>query len=141
MAEPEQLRRGKEFHRRVQADWLRTAEGAVLTERSIVISKGPHADPRRRGRVDILVDELDGHVAVVEIKSTDWDAIKPANRRKVLGAHRRQTWRYIEKYLDVDAVDVSAGIVYPRVPVTPGLLETVEGYLNDYGLQVVWYDD
>ena len=31
--------------------------------------------------------------------------------------------------------------VYPSVPRTPGLREEIEAYLNEHGLQVVWYDD
>ena len=77
----------------------------------------------------------------MEIKSTDWDRVKPANRRKLLGAHRRQIWKYIDKYVASPQLIVSPGIIYPRAPTTPGLKELVESVLNEAGLQVVWYYD
>lgn len=89
--------------------------------------------------MDIFVKDSGNMVTVVEIKAADWDRIEARNRQRNLAAHRRQIWRYIEKYVDGDRVDVCAGIIYPRVPTTVGLREQIEGYLNDYGLQVVWY--
>lgn len=56
-----------------------------------------------------------------------------------MGAERISR-RYIEKYVDVDHTDVCAGIIYPSAPTAPGLKERIEEYLNEYGLQVVWYD-
>ena len=45
--EPTQLRRGKEFHKKMQADWLSTAEGEILIEKAITKPTG------RIGRIDI----------------------------------------------------------------------------------------
>ena len=135
--EPEPLRRGKAFHRRVQDDWEQTAQGAIHVERTIPLL--PSGKRVRRGRMDLFVSEHDGMVAVVEIKATDWDRIK--HIQKALSSHQRQTWKYIERYLDGEQLDVSAGIVYPTAPSTPGLKDRVESYLNEYGVQVVWYDD
>ncbi|MCK5828462.1 hypothetical protein KAH43_08070 [Candidatus Bipolaricaulota bacterium] len=91
--------------------------------------------------MDVFVDDAGDFVVVVEIKATDWDRILPRNIQRNLGSHRRQVWKYIEKYTDGDRVDVCAGIIYPTTPKTPGLKERIETYLNEYGLQVVWYDD
>ena len=88
-----------------------------------------------------MVDEMDDMVSVVEIKATDWDRIKTRNVQRNLSSHRRQIWRYIEKYLDADDIEVCPGIVYPREPKTSDLKERVESYLNKHGLQVVWYWD
>jgi hypothetical protein len=139
--EPENLRRGKEFHALVQDDWARTArDGEVTAEHGItLLGASTRSKRRRRGRLDIFVDDVGNFVSIVEIKSTDWDRVKPRNRQSLLSAHRRQVWRYIEKYLDGDKVEVCPGIIYPRAPVSPGLKNLVEGYLKDYGLQVVWY--
>ena len=38
-------------------------------------------------------------------------------------------------------IDVCPGVIYPKAPITPGLKDLIENYLNDYALQVVWYDD
>lgn len=141
--EPEQLRRGKEFHKLVQADWLDTVtDGTPQPEHGVRFGVLPKKGTRvRHGRIDIFIDDIGDFVTVVEIKATDWDAVKKENRRKLLGAHRRQVFRYVDKYLDQDGVDVCAGIIYPRSPISPGLKEEVEAYLNDHALQVVWYED
>ena len=141
--EPAILRNGKIFHRRVQADWHRTAKGGRITaEHSIsLLPVTASASRPRRGRIDIFVDELGDFVSVVEIKATDWDRVQPRNRRKLLASHQRQVLRYIERFLDGDNIDVCPGIIYPSAPRTPGLREEIETYLNEHGFQIVWYDD
>ena len=140
--EPEQLKRGKQFQEAVQKDWEKTAEGNPTIEHTTRLLHGDtRTGHRRLGRMDIFVDELGDMVTVVEIKATDWDRSLPRNRQKNLASHRRQVWKYIEKYLDGEQMDVCAGIIYPTAPRTAGLKEQIEGYLNDYGLQAVWYDD
>lgn len=141
--EPDQLRRGKRFHRRVQTDWSGTVENAtVRPEHGVRLQFLPRKARRiRRGRIDVFIDQIDDFVTVVEIKSTDWDRIKPQNRQRLLGSHLRQVLKYVDQYVDGDGVSVCAGIIYPRSPRTSGLREEIEGYLNDNALQVVWYDD
>lgn len=141
--EPEILRKGKAFHKRVQEDWERTAkDGKIIKEHFIPLSViRKKLKKRKSGRLDIFVDVKDNFVTIVEIKSTDWDKVKEKNRKKLLGSHRRQVWNYIEEYLDVEKIDVCPGIIYPKPPKTPGLKDMIEKYLNEYGLQVVWYDD
>lgn len=134
--------RGKRFHRRVQKDWEDTAEGAVTSEHTIELFRRLHSGRRvRAGRVDMFIDDLGDFVTVVEIKGTDWNRIQPKNRRRLMASHRRQIWRYIEKFVDGENISVCPGIIYPREPVTPGVRAEVEEYLNEYGLQVVWYED
>ena len=132
------MRRGKEFHRRVQAAWKVTADGKIHAEHTIPLGFGTSGRRIRRGRLDLFVNEVGDYVTVVEIKATDWDRVKHVV--KLLGSHRRQVWKYIEKYLEVDRADVCPGIIYPTAPSTPGLVDRIETYLNEYGIQVVWYD-
>jgi hypothetical protein len=141
--EPEILRRGKEFHRLVQKDWEVSArDGSIHAEHAIaLLPRSDRVRRQRQGRLDIFVDELGSFVTVVEIKGTDWDRVKASNRRRLVAKHRRQVWRYMEKYLDEDGLDVCGGIIYPRSPSEPGLKALVEDHLNDWGLQVVWYED
>ena len=141
--EPGILRRGKVFHKRVQEDWEKTAKnGKIDREHVIGLSLVPETTHHKKvGRLDLFIDELGDFVSVVEIKSTDWDKAKEKNRKKLLASHRRQIWRYIDEYLDVEHVSVCAGVIYPQSPKTRGLKNVIENYLNDYGLQVVWYDD
>ncbi|MCB2211330.1 hypothetical protein KQI52_04385 [bacterium] len=92
--------------------------------------------------MDLFVDELADYVVIVEIKGTNWDQIKPKNVKKLLGAHRRQVWRYIDEFVDGEVfTSVCAGMIYPTAPDTPGLKEQIEEYLNEWALQVVWFDD
>jgi hypothetical protein len=142
-SEPDILKQGKAFHRKVQEDWKRTAkDGKIIKEHTIPFHQVSSVLRRKKfGRLDLFVDELGNFVSVVEIKSTDWDRVKEANRKKLLASHRRQIWRYIKEYVDTKKTDVCPGIIYPHSPSSPGLKEMIENYLNDYGLQVVWYDD
>lgn len=87
------------------------------------------------------MDDLDGSVVVVEIKSTDWDRIRPPSRRGLIGRHRRQVWKYINEFLGSGEVDVVAGIIYPQPPTDPNVRSEIEECHGDYGLQVVWYDE
>jgi len=141
--EPEQLRRGKEFHRRVQEDWRRTAEGGVVYPEHFV--KLPllsqTARKVRKGRLDLFVGEMGDLVSVVEIRSTDWDRINPKNIGRLLRSHRGQIWKYIEEFVDNRRIDVCAGIIYPHAPNSNKLRKRVEDYMIEYGIPVVWYDE
>ena len=86
--QPKLLPRGRAFYARVQADWEKTAKGGIVTvERTIPLLQNPgHAGRVRHGRVDLFVKECEDFVSVVETKSTDWDRVKTANRRRLMGA-------------------------------------------------------
>ncbi len=137
--EPEQLRRGKAFHNRVQDDWLATAEGSPRIERSVTKPGG------RRGRVDVYVDAGDDLVALVEIKNSDWDQMSPVAVRRNVRRQIRQLWCYIDsqiKALGGDKKrDVSAGIVFPRRPSDPERLQLIEHLFEEDGIPVVWEDE
>ncbi len=141
--EPECLRQGKEFHKKVQLDWdLSIKDGHPNIEHTISLQRNQSRLKHiKRGRLDIFVDELGEFVSVVEIKSTDWNKIESKNIRKLLASHRRQIWNYISKYRDDEKIDVCPGIIYPNVPISNKLREDIEEYLNSYGIQVVWYYD
>ena len=95
--EPKQLRRGKDFHCKIQKEWLDTAQGTILPEKTIRRLTG------RRGRVDIFVDDNseDNHVAVVEIKASDWDRMKPKAVRRNALRQVRQIWDYIDSQVEL----------------------------------------
>ena len=142
MTEPEILRKGKEFHKLVQSDWKRTAEGNIQCEHTIDLLKRTKKTKHvRKGRMDLFVNEIGDYISLVEIKSTDWDKIPEKNIMRLVSRHRRQVWNYIEKYLDGDGVEVCAGMIYPTAPKREGVKERIESYLEDYGIPVVWYFD
>ena len=135
--EPKRLRRGKDFHRKIQKEWLDTAEGVILPEKTIRRLTG------RRGRVDIFVDDDsdENHVAVIEIKASDWDRMKPKSVRRNAMRQVRQIWSYIDSQVDLEGKDVSPGIIFPTRPSDKNRLEEIEDIFNDWGIQVVWHDE
>jgi hypothetical protein len=96
----------------------------------------------RRGRVDILVDELgDNLIAVIEVKATDWDRIKPENIRRNINRQIRQIWRYAIAHVELNDRTVSAGLIYPRMPQDPSVLKLIESLCEDDGIQVIWHNE
>ncbi len=84
--EPEILRRGKAFHKRVQGDWENTARGGKINiEYSIALSiLHEKTNHKKIGQLDIFVDELSDFISIVEIKSTDWDKVREKKWKKLL---------------------------------------------------------
>ena len=70
MAEPEQLLRGRRFREIVQKNFKDHSEGRVKREEHIKFNG------KKRGRMDILIDDIGDEAVILEIKATDWDKIK-----------------------------------------------------------------
>lgn len=134
--EPEILKRGKIFHKLIQKEWEEEAAGNPHSERVVRLLTG------KRGRVDILVDDIGAdQVTIVEVKSTDWDTIKPTNLRRNIRRHIRQIWRYIDSQLELLGLTVYAGIIFPKLPRDPARLKLIELMFEEEGIQVVWHDE
>lgn len=138
--EPEQLKRGKAFHSEVQRDFANNSkDGEVIAEAFIpldLIKKGKH------GRADILIEDLGDFVTIIEIKGTDWDRVAERNVKRNLYRHQKQTFRYIDEFVQNQGLSVCLGIVYPAPPTRPGLKAFIEDHmLDEYGLPVYWYTD
>lgn len=129
----QRIRRGREFEQWERAQWKGDLNEQAQFEKQTEWQG-------KRGRIDIqLVDSQEGHTIVVEIKATDWDAMKPYRVRPNVMRHARQLWRYIEATLQ-DQPALPA-IIYPQSPRTVGRREEVETLLNEQLIQVVWRDD
>lgn len=142
--EPEPLRRGKAFHRMIQEEWARKADGDVQSERTVLKPSG------RRGRVDIFVDDddPDGCIAIVEIKASDWDRMTDQAVKRNIRRQIRQVWGYIESQILVgeyvstgEHQSVSPGMVFPKRPNNPKRLELIEHLFNEEGIAVDWHDE
>jgi len=142
--EPMQLRRGKAFHKQIQGEWLREAEGDIKKERRIIKPSG------RKGRVDVFVNDDDpkGSVAIVEIKATDWDRIKECNIRRNVRRQIKQIWDYIESQIvkgeyvpEGEGKDVCPGIIFPKRPRDRKLMNQIEEMFLEEGISVVWHDE
>ena len=142
--EPFQLRRGKAFHKLIQQEWEREAEGEVKSERHICKPNG------RKGRVDVFVndDNPESSIAIVEVKATDWDKIKKKNLCRNVRRQIRQIWSYIESQIldgqyvkDGEGKDVSPGIIFPKQPKDKERTELIEQMFEEEGIPIVWHDE
>lgn len=129
--EPKHLRHGKEVHKRIQKEWHKSAEGSIVSEKTITKSSG------RKGRMDIFVASDETLVAVAEIKCSKWDAMTLATVRKNVRHQARQIWDYIESQLELGK-DVSPGVIFPKLPKAPHRMKLVEQLFNEEGIAVVW---
>lgn len=132
--EPKALRRGREFHRKVQADWLKNAAGKVSVEKRITKPNG------RRGRIDVFVGAGGELVAVAEAKASHWDRMTKDALRRNVWRQALQVWDYIESQL-AEGKEVSPGIVFRRRPRASRRLVLIEALFEERGIAVVWEDE
>ena len=142
--EPKQLRRGKAFHKKIQAEWENEAEGSISRERIVFIPDG------RKGRVDIFVDtnDPDSVIAIVEIKASDWDRMTDKAVRRNVRRQINQVWNYLESQIKDgkmvptgEGKNVSPGIIFPKRPVDRERMNLIEKLFEEEGIPVVWYDE
>ena len=143
-SEPEQLIRGKAFHKKIQRDWVNTAEGNTKAERTVLKRN------QRKGRVDVFVDDDDpeGTAAIVEIKASDWDRMTGVAVRRNIRRQIKQIWDYIESQI-VEGVyvptgvrkSISPGIIFQRRPKEPDRVKLIETSFWKEGITVVWDDE
>lgn len=140
--EPRRLARGKAFQRLVQADFeAHSKDGHVRREQKVTFEKLKRI-MQKSGRMDILITELGDFVTILEIKATFWDRIKPANVKKNLYKHQSQLFNYVDKYVEIDRLDVCLGLVYPKPPKKKGLREFIERHLEEkYCVPAYWYSE
>ena len=132
--EPKPLHRGKEFHKKIQKEWLNSATGEVTPEKSITKPSG------RKGRVDIFVRSDETLVAIAEIKTSDWDSMGSAAVRRNVKRQVRQIWDYIKSQLELGK-EVSPGIIFSRRPKDPNRMKLIEQLFDEEGIPVVWEDE
>lgn len=136
MVEPAQLRRGKLFQRKVRVAFsgFESRQYQTLFEHSV-------AHKNRKGRADIVLTDDGDFLAVLEIKATKWNRIRTDNINRNLWRHQHQLLRYIDKFLEVDQLSVSPGIIYPQPPRDEALRKHIEAYLEDRGIPVYWFSE
>lgn len=123
-------RRGRAFEAEERAGWDHVPREHIQFEVSTRWQS-------KRGRIDIRID--DGKdIAVVEIKATDWDRLKPGTIRSTALRHARQIWRYIDDHVETQGRSVDPGIVYEFEPTDDAIRLEVERAINGRCVQVVW---
>lgn len=133
--EPSRLRKGKEFHKKLQKEWYNNAEGNVKAEKPMTKPSG------RKGRMDIFVQDGDDKrlVGIAEIKASNWDAMTLKAVRRNVRRQVRQIWDYIESHLE-QGKDVSPGVIFPKRPKDPERMKLIEELFDKEAIQVVWKD-
>ena len=132
--EPEHLRRGKKYHKKIQKEWLNSAEGIVKPERRIIKPSG------RKGRIDIFVKSDKELVAVVEIKNSNWNTMTDGAVRRNVNRQANQIWDYIESQLDLGK-EPSPGVIFPERPRDLDRMNLIEQLFEERGISVVWEDE
>ena len=133
--EPEKLKRGKGFHKKIQFEWeVEVKDGIPISEKTITRSNG------RKGRMDVIVEELGDYVSIIEIKNTNWEKIKNENIKKNINRQSKQIWTYIEKYIN-EGIDVCPGIIFPIKPKDSKLLSFIEEQFQENCISIVWDDE
>jgi hypothetical protein len=152
-SEPEQLRRGREFHALVQEHFRFGGEGYNF-RREMSLRRG-----RRPGRADgvwtfvgassalkhaFVTDSHDNILCILEIKSTDWDRLRPERVRPNVLRHISQLYRYLDHALalidDGQIHHTSIHIVYPRAPTSIPVRHQVEDALAAACIECGWFD-
>jgi hypothetical protein len=136
VAEPEVLRRGREFHAEVQAELRRDGSLPLAVEHTL------HRRGARR-RLDVWIawrdDDPDQACAgLVEIKATDWDAVDGPKVRTYARTQARQLLEYLAIAIDVERVGGTPTMLFRRAPVDPFRRVAVEATFAEAGLQVTW---
>ncbi len=136
--QPPILASGKRFHKLVQEHWQKTNKsGEFLKEK--VLKNDSKIHSLSRGRMDILITDMDDMVAILEIKNTFWDKILSKNIKRNLNRHQSQIYNYINEYINCN-ISVCPGIIYPKRP-SKELTSYIEQYHEDNGIVVVWFED
>ena len=142
MAEPAILKRGKIFQKIVQQDFEKNTEGGGVFSESHISFTNYNAVKKQRGRIDIFIKDKTKLITILEIKATDWDKIKRKNIRRNLYRHQKQLFGYVYKYLDIDKLEASYGIIYPAPPKNKDILELINDISeNDYCFPAYWYTE
>ena len=132
--EPKCLKIGKEFHKKIQKDWLDTAEGEVEAEKQMIKQNG------RKGRMDVFIKIEETYVSIAEMKTSDWDAMTIKSLHRNVRRQIRQIWIYIDSQLK-EKRDVTPGIIFSNRPKKNGRLDLIEQLFGEEGITVVWDDE
>jgi hypothetical protein len=142
LPEPSQLKRGKKFQEIVQKDFMNHTVNSKAWKEERISFEGLEHIKQKSGRMDILITGLGDFVTILEIKATDWDRIKSKNVKRNLYRHQKQLFNYVDKYLDIDKLDVCLGIIYPKPPRKKGLRKFIESYLEEnYCVPPYWFNE
>jgi hypothetical protein len=110
-----------------------------LIRRDAVSAATPDPVSFRRRAASLFQDAPNENGVLVQVKSTNWDALP---RDRAIDNARRHANQILEMSKRQGATrEVSALILqYPQRPSTPGLAEEIEAFLTRSGCEVLWGD-
>jgi hypothetical protein len=82
------------------------------------------------------------YAVVVEIKSTDWDALPEHRVRPNVRSHIRQLQAYLDRYVDDIGTTwdaVSGVLLYPRRPTNTARRRLIDDLTGRESIMVAWY--
>lgn len=134
--EPERLKKGKKFHKKIQKEWIPGATGDVRVEKQMRKLSG------RKGRMDIFVQDGEDKrlVGIGEIKCSNWDKMSLKVLKRNVRRQIKQIWDYIESYLE-EGKDVSPGVIFSKRPMDVKRSRLIEELFNNEAIQIVWEDE
>src|SRR4051794_32004392 len=146
--EPQALRRGREFHRAMQASWAHRHGGVEPhIEQALFRSGGI----RGRADVRVIIDRDDSHPfqTVVELKDRNFDRLSPRSVRQLIARDRRQLLRYVDALIDLSSAAavaegesiVMGAICYSRGPQDEVARAAIEAFFGERLLAVMWEDE
>ena len=126
--------RGRQFEADENAEWTELPNIRLELQHTLTLQKAG------RGRIDILIEEIDGSYSIIEVKATDWEAMAEHRVRPNILRHARQVMKYVYPYWE-KGIDVCPGIIYPRPPRSVDRKLQVEETLAEQSIQVVWFSE
>ena len=131
----ELFKRGNQFEQLEKSEWKDGDFKHACHEHGLSVGSG-----KKRGRIDVLIEEYDDSVSIIEIKSTEWNRMKPHRVRPNVLRHIRQVMKYVYPFWD-KGIDVTPGLIYPADPDSDERRAQVELILEENSIQVVWADE
>ena len=131
-----QIRRGRLFEQRERREWTPAKSGRPNRTAFEAVS----LFDRRRGRIDIRL-EWEDLIVLLELKSTDWNRLKPHRIRPTALRHIAQLYRYVDGELENGNTGICHGIVYEHRPRLATRRQQLARIFSERCVQLVFRDE
>lgn len=126
------LARGRAFEAEVRAAWQAAGIWSSGKEQPVSTPGG------RKGYID-LWDDAAGLLLLAELKAVDWSAKRDHRvAMRAVQRHKNQVWKYL--LADETPENTQLLIIYSRTPEDADLVIAIETYLEEWSVNVLWWD-
>lgn len=132
----ERIRRGRLFEQKERREWTPEKSGRPSRTAFEAASLFGH----RRGRIDIRL-EWEDLIVLLELKSTDWNRLRPHRIRTTALRHIAQLYRYVDGELKKGNAGICHGIVYERRPRLAARRQQLAEIFDERCVQLVFRDE